>query len=117
MRRAPEVRSFSVETRSRLRTKWLTAGVVGTVAVGLDRTKAGEESNDAAAGTCVEAAAHAEAAVDLMVEMACAEVGEEVALACSWQYSREVVPLGAPMVVVERVVDVAVDAAANARAR
>lgn len=102
----------------------LVAGVVGAVAVVLERTGPGVESNSAApAGVRVYDAARMEATAGVAVEMAAspelargttsAEVGIEVAE----DGSPEAVPLGARSGVVERVVDRAVAAAAVARAR
>jgi hypothetical protein len=76
-------------------------------AVELVRTVAGVESSDGAAAETLEDV------VDLVVEMPCEEVGEEVAVAGS----PEVEPLGPCRGAVERVVDGAVLAAARARAR
>jgi hypothetical protein len=78
----------------------------------LVRTEADVESTAAAAmETYVNDAAHMEAVVDLVVEMASEEVREVVAEAGSL----EAVSLGARRAVVERVIDRAVVAASAAR--
>jgi hypothetical protein len=74
--------------RSCLMQVRLVAGVEA-VTVELDWKEASVESNCAATGTRVDFTAPMEVALDLVAEMAGAEVGEEVAVAGSWKVSVE----------------------------